>query len=564
MELISFSVRNFRSITDAHKINFKNYTVLIGKNNEGKSNLLKALSICMNLVKSPSRARMTMRRRYSYRFREDYYDWERDFPIIYQNRNRGLKTIFKLEFLLTDEELEEFKQCTKTRINSNNINMIIEIGKDNEVVIKFPKKGTNSLTNKSEKVMNFISSKISYNYIPAMRRENDAMNIIEKSLDYELKEIEEMEEYKKAISIMKEVQKSKFEDISKNVKEVLKEFIPNIKSVLIDSEQEYGFESVSFNRNIRMKIDDGTLTDIEYKGDGIKSLVSLAMLKNRNNDNSISVIAIDEPEAHLHPGAMNELAKTLKKLSEKNQIIVSTHNPLFMNKENIKNNIIVNQGKANPAKNIHEIRELLGVKMSDNLINAQYILLVEGESDKIILNTIFSKTSDKLKKYINDGLLSIYSVGGVGNIGYCLRTLSSQFCNCYIFVDNDNAGQDALEKLIEGGEIDRKNTNLCICQGMAESEIEDCFKSDVYINKILEKYGINLKVTEFRNSKKWSERMKNTFNSQGQAWSNKLEKEVKTIVANEISEGFSENIFLEQKASSVKALVQKLEENVKI
>lgn len=564
MELISFSVRNFRSITDAHKINFKDYTVLIGKNNEGKSNLLKALSICMNLVKNPENAKIAMHRLYRSRYKEHYYDWNRDFPVIYQNRNRGLKTIFKLEFLLSNEELDEFKTYTKTRINSNNINMIIEIGKDNQTVIKFPKKGTNSLTNKSQKVMNFISSKISYNYIPATRREYDAMNIIEKSLDFELKKIEEMEAYKNAISIIKDVQKKKFEEISESVKEVLREFIPNIKNVMIDSEQEYGFESISFNRNIRMKIDDGTLTDIEYKGDGIKSLVSLAMLKNRNNDNSISVIAIDEPEAHLHPGAMNELAKTLKNLSKKNQIIISTHNPLFMNKENIKNNIIVNQGKANPTKNVHEIRELLGVKMSDNLMNSQYILLVEGESDKTILNSAFCKMSDKLKKYLNEGVFSIVSTGGTANIGYHLRIFSSQFCNCFLFVDNDVAGNDIIEKLIEEGEIDRKNTNICICNGMNESEIEDCFKKEIYIESIKEEYGIDLNVSEFKNAKKWSQRMKDCFNTQGQSWTKKLEKEIKNNVANLIAENFDENMFIEEKSSSLKALIQKLEENIKL
>ncbi|HYD82192.1 MAG TPA: AAA family ATPase [Paucimonas sp.] len=50
MRLVSFSVTNFRSITDAHKIPISDSTVLIGRNNEGKSNLLRALSIAMKAL----------------------------------------------------------------------------------------------------------------------------------------------------------------------------------------------------------------------------------------------------------------------------------------------------------------------------------------------------------------------------------------------------------------------------------------------------------------------------------------------------------------------------------
>ena len=41
MKLVSFSVTNYRSITKAHKISLGQYTVLLGKNNEGKSNIEK-------------------------------------------------------------------------------------------------------------------------------------------------------------------------------------------------------------------------------------------------------------------------------------------------------------------------------------------------------------------------------------------------------------------------------------------------------------------------------------------------------------------------------------------
>ena len=51
MKLASFSVINYRSITNARKIQTNNMTVLVGKNNEGKSNILRALTLAMDIMK---------------------------------------------------------------------------------------------------------------------------------------------------------------------------------------------------------------------------------------------------------------------------------------------------------------------------------------------------------------------------------------------------------------------------------------------------------------------------------------------------------------------------------
>ena len=42
MKLSAFSVTNYRSITSANKIKLDDLTILLGKNNEGKSNIIKA------------------------------------------------------------------------------------------------------------------------------------------------------------------------------------------------------------------------------------------------------------------------------------------------------------------------------------------------------------------------------------------------------------------------------------------------------------------------------------------------------------------------------------------
>lgn len=50
MKLTFFSIENYRSITKAVFREFSNVTVLVGPNNEGKSNVLQALHTCLTLL----------------------------------------------------------------------------------------------------------------------------------------------------------------------------------------------------------------------------------------------------------------------------------------------------------------------------------------------------------------------------------------------------------------------------------------------------------------------------------------------------------------------------------
>jgi putative ATP-dependent endonuclease of OLD family len=96
-------------------------------------------------------------------------------------------------------------------------------------------------------------------------------------------------------------------------------------------------------------------------------------------------------------------------------------------------NIIVKDRKARPAKNVEEIRNILGVRASDNLTNAELVLVVEGEEDIRILKSIIEYKSDYLKQSIANGTLAFDFLGGGSNLGYKLSRLRSSICLCYFF-----------------------------------------------------------------------------------------------------------------------------------
>ena len=113
-------------------------------------------------------------------------------------------------------------------------------------------------------------------------------------------------------------------------------------------------------RSVDMEIDDGALTYLSKKGDGVKSLATIALL-SQVSSNKDRLIIVDEPENHLHPEAIHYIDGVLNELSKDNQVLISTHNPIFVSRSNISSNIIVEAGQARKAKRVDDIRNTLGV-----------------------------------------------------------------------------------------------------------------------------------------------------------------------------------------------------------
>lgn len=544
MQLVNFSVTNYRSITKAHKINLQNITVLVGRNNEGKSNILMALNVAMETM---------MQHANHANVHERLYDWQRDFPVQLQQRKNNLDSIFRLNH----DENTEFFRTTGIRSNED-IPIELKYGQDNRAKITVPKKGSSSFNDKSEKVTAFICERIAINYIQAVRTEDMAMDVIHRLISTELSKLYDNEEYKSAEQTIYNLQEAVYNDIANRILAPLQEFLPQLTDVEIKSR---GRRLVwrGFRNDVDVILNDGTPTSILYKGDGIKSLVSLAILKESKNEIGASIIAIEEPESHLHPEAIHSLVNVINGISENHQVIITTHNPLFVQRNNISNNIIVDHGTAKPAKNIKEIRELLGVLPEDNLINASHVLVVEGEDDKIALNKILSSLSPTIKDALIKNKLVIQPLAGATNLNYELSRLRSYVCRYFVFLDADEAGYDAAEKAIEKGLLSESDVKYSICNGNNTAEFEDCLKKDFYIEAIRNKFSVDLGVTSFRNSKKWSDRVKTVFLSQGQRWTDAVEKKVKMEVTKLIPVEDADSVLDEHKRGSIDALVNALE-----
>jgi putative ATP-dependent endonuclease of OLD family len=561
LKLSYFSVTNYRSITAAHKIKVSDATVLIGKNNEGKSNLLRSLEVAMTILQRHAKY-SGLRRALRTSYDEGPYDWNRDFPVQLQNRKSGTQTVFKLNFSLDGNDVNEFKSEIGSSFNGI-LPLEIRIGKDNEPEIKLikPGKGTKALSSKSSKISKFVADRIYFSYIPAIRTESESIDLIRRMLSHELRVLESEPAYITALETIAKLQKPILDDLALRVQGPLNEFLPNIKSVKIEIPESY--RKVSVRRDFSVVIDDGTPTSIEYKGDGVKSLAALGLLKSHNARGGASILAIEEPESHLHPGAIHQVNEIIRKISETSQVIITTHNPLFVDRSDIKSNIIISEGKATPAKSVGSIRDLLGIKASDNLTHASFALVVEGAGDVLALKSLLPLLSEKITKAIKSNVLVIESIGGAGNLSYKLSLLNNFLCQTHVFLDGDEAGKFAFQKAEKDSLVSVGNFTMINCHGMKHSEFEDCLNLNLYKDEIFNEFGVNLEVSKFKGNKKWSERVEDVFKDQGKPWSNQILSQVKNVVCQSVTK--NPKIALNQhRRNSIDALVVALERMIKI
>lgn len=529
MELSTFSITNFRSITKAHEIKLSNISTLVWKNNEWKSNILKALNISMHILKRYWASR------YLWWRTDENYIWERDFPVQKQERKGKKETIFKLKFKLSDDESINFKNEIWSYVNWI-IHIEIVISDTNRPKIRIKKRWKwtkETWAKNSNKIAAYIAKWINITYIPAIRTEDHAIEIVENMISLELSDIEEQTDYINAIKKINDLQKPILNEISKKIEESLKWFIPDIKEV--ETKIEEYTRRKSLRRWCEILIDDWNKTNIKLKWDWVKSLVALSLLKDWYYWKSFSLIAIEEPESHLHPEAIHSLRKNIYELWEVNQVIIATHNPLFVNTNNINSNIIVSSWKAKEAKNIAEIRKILWVQTSDNLSSARFVLVVEWIEDKTALEYLLNHFSSSIKKAISNKILAIDCLKWASKLSYKLELYKTQICQYHVLLDSDNSWIEAYNKANEKWLVEPINTTMVKIKWQKEAEFEDLLEPSIYANKILTKYWINIICKDFTKSKKkWSDKVKTIFDMNGKPYDQKIENEIKDIVAESI------------------------------
>lgn len=562
MNLVSFAVRKFRSITGTSKLAFRSgVTTLIGPNNEGKSNVLRALVTALEVASRLQEFTVARGGRLrSSGYTDRYYRWDVDFPLALQSGEPDGRTEFDLEFQLTPSEIDDFRTEVKSQLNGT---LPIRIGMGtSEPTFSVRKRGpgARSLSEKASMIARFIGKRIELQYIPAVRPASAATDVVERIVSRELAALVENQEYQLAVSRIEELQRPVLEKISASIRDTLQVFLPDVRDVQVHVPREARYRALS--RSCEVIVDDGTPTPLIRKGDGVQSLAALGLMRHAAQAGVTGkslVLAIEEPESHLHPSAIHQLRGVLAEVAAQHQIIVTTHCPLFIDRHDVGSNILVANNRAEPARTVKQIRETMGIRVSDNLVAAEVLLLVEGEDDRRAMNALLAHHSQKLKRAIANGLLAIDTLVGGGNLSYKLTLARDAMCITHALMDNDTSGKEAVKKAVDQGILSLADLTYASCLGMQQSELEDWFDSSLIAPALNVGFGVPAASPHYTStSKKWSDRMQNLFVSSGKPWDHGVELQVKWKVAETVAAS-PDRALLPARRTAFDALVASLE-----
>ena len=522
-------------------------TVVTGPNNLGKSTVLSALEIFFSVLSPRPEGRVA---------RNSIYTFEKDYPKRYEGKSgRRWPTEILVTFELDTSELESIAEVAeevppkiismkvvfKWDVRLNTFKPVIEIEKITSDKVNYA-------------IKTWFRNEVRYVYIPATRNMQDfGRGAFSELISGALNRVSRSKQRLQAIERLFEDVKSEIAAVELELVEELRQYLPAVKGMHFAIE-EWSLERLVSVRNV--EIDDGANTLLQQKGDGFKSLFAISLLqyisKQRYGTNLI--FGIEEPEAHLHSSAIYEIKSTLRSLATTFQVIITTHSPILIQRDDIPANVIVENidgsdfsSTTRSAKNLSEIRKSLGIRAHENMTTAEVVLVVEGASEETALPSILGTLNSGLADAFTSGRARVLSAGGASNIPSVVRALARDAATCLVFVDSDNEGVSVADKLRNSGLLQPADVfRVPTRDGCSETEFEDIFSPYVYLNALCEATGMTISTEEFfmfqkrsgtKGSKyaKWSKVMLEISNSQSVEWTT-VEDAAKTAVAKSLSQ----------------------------
>lgn len=572
MKIKEFLIKRYRAFDSNVPIPFSDFTVLTGPNNLGKSTVLRALNLFFSALPrswSSNQGRLDQVER---------YETEIDYPKRYEGRRgRRYPTSFCAKVQLSDSDVQT-AQAEISMSLPKEINLTLEFVKMRDRAR--PRMRCMELPNDERQAEFFVwlSENFRYIYIPANRSVSD----VRRSVFTELvsNSIQSVRNSKKRVQFLQQF----YADVGEMIGRVegqlfteLHQYLPELKGIKLVLKELDLLNLVTLED---VFIDDGAKTSLNQKGDGVKSLFVMSILRflatQRFQKNL--VFGIEEPEAHLHSSAIYDTKASLRALSQSFQILITTHSPILIQRDDLGANIIVDRKKqtafscsASVAKSLTQIRQSLGIKPQDNLTTAEVTVVVEGQTEEGCLARLLAHLTSTMSEPITTGRVRIIGAGGASKIMPLLRAFARDAASCVVLVDSDVPGMDAAANIKRSGLINIADIfEVPQRHGCSETEFEDMFPPEMYITEVAAACGVNVNVVNFVEAqtksgdqktrmKKWSDVMKSLVSQCGKNWED-VEIAAKTAFGKAVSDApsrYSGNTFWLQ------SIAKRVEDNLK-
>lgn len=237
--------------------------------------------------------------------------------------------------------------------------------------------------------------------------------------------------------------------------------------------------------------------DFSQRSDGFKRFITFLIMISVQVETSQlenSVLLIDEPEISLHPSGQRFLRAELRKISETNKVIFSTHSIFLIDTDNLENHYIVEKTNEETAVKKIESSNIVDEEVVYNALGYSVFetlkeknILFEGWRDKYLFKIAINRIPNTYKEIKPLKDYGLTHAKGVKEIKYISPILELANRECIIISDSD---KPAKEKQKDYQSEPKPYKWLCydeLINGEIAVTAEDFIKSD-YITKTLKKY----------------------------------------------------------------------------
>lgn len=206
-------------------------------------------------------------------------------------------------------------------------------------------------------------------------------------------------------------------------------------------------DTFEFFKALRVMVEEyDRLADALQLGDGAQNAIVLAIfqayerLRKRG-----AAFLLEEPEMYLHPQKCRFFYRTLRSLSETNQILYSTHSPYFVTIPEYEEVRLVSRSRAGRTKILasdhapdaglrEKIRKELDPERNEFFF-ARHVILVEGDTEKLALPEYAHRLGIDLDRLG----VSIVEVGGKRSLEAFARIVQSFGLPFTLLFDTDSS-----------------------------------------------------------------------------------------------------------------------------
>lgn len=216
------------------------------------------------------------------------------------------------------------------------------------------------------------------------------------------------------------------------------------------------------------------------------------------------VLLLDEPGLSLHALAQADLLRYFDRLSEKHQIIFTTHSPFMVRSDRLsdvrlvedvpkKGTTVSSDVAGGDSRTIFPLQAALGYSIAQNLFLGSKNLLVEGPSDFLYLQSISGVLQRAGREGLRDDVV-IMPVGGLDKLATFVALLAGNELSFVVLHDWSKAPEQRLTDLVRQRLVSKKAVlNYGMFMGEDEgstthADIEDLFDAEFFVELFSEAF----------------------------------------------------------------------------